>query len=425
MIGDPARVRQIVINLLGNAIKFTGHGEVVLGAIVEAHTHDSLQVHFTVRDTGIGISIEKQKVIFEAFTQADGSTTRRFGGTGLGLTISARLVEAMKGELWVESVLDQGSCFHFRVPLGIASQRPPRANNVEPILEGRPVLIVDDSVTNRRILTDMLWQWKMRPTPASSAQEALSYMARAAEIGEPFSLVVTDGHMPGMDGFGLAERIQAAPHLANAVILMLTSGDRLGDMRRCRELGISAYLMKPVRRDELRASIVSALTVQTAERGKNNDLLELEDGSGLSSAPQPRTLRVLLTEDNMVNQRVAVRILEKAGHAVVTANNGREALEALQKQDFDLVLMDVQMPEMDGLQATTAIRVKEKLTGDHTPIVAMTAHAMKGDETRCLAAGMDGYISKPIRARDLLELVEKHAHENSTRGKFDGSVVAV
>jgi signal transduction histidine kinase/CheY-like chemotaxis protein len=424
VIGDPTRVRQIVINLLGNAIKFTGHGEVVLGAMVEAHSHDSLQVHFTVRDTGIGISEEKQKVIFEAFTQADGSTTRKFGGTGLGLTISSRLVEAMKGKLWVESALDQGSCFHFRIPLGVASQRPPRLNNVEPVLEGRPVLIVDDSVTNRRILTDMLWQWRMRPTPAASAREALSYMARAAEIGEPFSLVLTDGHMPEMDGFGLAERIKAAPHLANAVILMLTSGDRLGDVRRCRELGISAYLMKPVRRDELRESIVSALTVHT-DRDKDNNVIELEDRAGVSPNRNQRGLRLLLTEDNIVNQRVAVRILEKAGYSVVTANNGREALEALQAQEFDLVLMDVQMPEMDGLEATRAIRVKEKETGDHIPIVAMTAHAMKGDETRCLAAGMDGYISKPIRARDLVELVEKHAHENATRGKFDGSVVAV
>jgi CheY-like chemotaxis protein len=231
--------------------------------------------------------------------------------------------------------------------------------------------------------------------------------------------------MPEMDGFGLAERIKTAPHLADAVILMLTSGDRLGDVRRCRELGISAYLMKPVRRDELRASIVSALTPQTAERGNDNDVLELEDGSSLSLGPPPRTVRVLLTEDNVVNQRVAVRILEKAGYSVITANNGREALEALQEQEFDLVLMDVQMPEMDGLEATTAIREKEKITGDHIPIVAMTAHAMKGDEARCLAAGMDGYISKPIRAHDLLELVEKHAHEDSVRGKFGGRVAVV
>jgi signal transduction histidine kinase/CheY-like chemotaxis protein len=422
VIGDPARIRQIIINLLGNAIKFTGQGEVVLGAAVETRTHDTLQVHLTVRDTGIGISKEKQKIIFEAFTQADGSTTRKFGGTGLGLTISSRLVEAMQGEIWVESTLDQGSCFHVRVPLAIASQRPPRANSVEPLLTGRPVLIVDDSVTNRRILTDMLWLWKMRPTAAASAHEALSYMARAAEIGEPFSLVLTDGHMPEMDGFGLAERIKTAPHLANAVILMLTSGDRLGDLRRCRELGISAYLMKPVRRDELRAAIVSALTVQPAERDGGNIPVATEDSSG-SSLPGLRTLRILLTEDNLVNQRVAVRILEKAKYSVVTANNGKEALRALQEQDFDLVLMDIQMPEMDGFEATTAVRLKEKVTGDHIPIIAMTAHAMKGDEVRCLAAGMDGYISKPIRARDLLELVEKHGRENSVPATHEADIV--
>jgi two-component system sensor histidine kinase/response regulator len=423
VIGDPARVRQILINLLGNAIKFTLHGEVILGATIETRDKDWLQAHFTVQDSGIGISAEKQKVIFEAFTQADGSTTRVFGGTGLGLTISARLVEAMNGKLWVESVLGQGSCFHFTVPLGVVGQRPPRTNSVEPVLAGRPVLIVDDSVTNRRILTDMLWLWKMRPTAAATAAEALSYMARAAEIGEPFSLVLTDGHMPEMDGFGLAERIKNAPRLADAVIVMLTSGDRLGDVKRCRELGISAYLMKPVRRDELRAAIVSALTVQPAKRYEEDDSRQGVTRSGLSLAPRVSTLKILLTEDNPVNQRVAIRILEKAGYSVVAANNGREALKALEEGAFDLVLMDVQMPEMDGFEATTAIRLKEKITGDHLPIVAMTAHAMKGDELRCLAAGMDGYISKPIRGRDLLDLVEKHGREQAMPGKREGAIL--
>jgi CheY-like chemotaxis protein len=288
------------------------------------------------------------------------------------------------------------------------------------------VLIVDDSSTNRRILTDMLWLWKMRPTPAASATEALSYMARAAEIGEPFSLVLTDGHMPEMDGFGLVERIKNSPHLANAVILMLTSGDRLGDVRRCRELGIAAYLMKPVRRDELRASIISALSVRPARLDEQGDALQNDQSNGSSSVEQPRTVRVLLAEDNLVNQRVAVRILEKAGYSIVVANNGREALTALAQQAFDLVLMDVQMPEMDGFEATAAIRLKEKTTGGHVPIVAMTAHAMKGDEERCLAVGMDGYISKPIRARDLLDLVEKHERGPLVPGKFaDGNLVAV
>ncbi|HXJ39059.1 MAG TPA: response regulator [Bryobacteraceae bacterium] len=408
VIGDPARIRQIVINLLGNAIKFTEHGEVALGASVDASESGSVRVHFTVRDTGIGISHEKQAIIFEAFTQADGSTTRKFGGTGLGLTISSRLAEAMNGKLWVESVIDQGSCFHFTVELGATEQRMPRQAGIEPPLAGRPVLIVDDSVTNRRILTDMLWHWKMRPTPAASAHEALSYMARAAEIGEPFSLVLTDGHMPEMDGFGLAERIKAAPHLANAVILMLTSGDRLGDMRRCRELGIAAYLMKPVRRDELRSSIIAALSLQPAERQPDEVSLIVDSRPGAFPIPKGGPLRVLLAEDNIVNQRVVVRMLEKAGYSVVTAINGREAVDRLAAEKFNIVLMDVQMPGMDGFEATATIRFDEKATGEHIQIIAMTAHAMNGDEARCLAAGMDGYISKPVRARDLVAIVEKH-----------------
>jgi signal transduction histidine kinase/CheY-like chemotaxis protein len=425
VMGDPTRVRQIVINLLANAIKFTGSGEVVLRASLEEQTADTLLLHFTVRDTGIGISKEKQKVIFDAFTQADGSTTRKFGGTGLGLTISSRLVEAMQGELWVESAPDAGSCFHFRIPLGAASQRPPRTDNVEPLLAGRPVLVVDDSVTNRRILTDMLWFWKMRPTAAASAQEALSYMARAAEIGEPFSLVLTDGHMPEMDGFGLANRIKADPHLAGAVVVMLTSGDRLGDIRRCRELGISAYLMKPVRRDELRASIVTALTPLLPEHQENSVALQTDDRADVRTKRERKTLRLLLTEDNLVNQRVARGILQKAGYNVVTANNGKEALAALEEQAFDLILMDVQMPEMDGFEATNTIRLQEKVTGRHVPIIAMTAHAMKGDEARCLSAGMDGYISKPIRGRDLIELVEKYGRGYPAQRELAGVVVAV
>jgi CheY-like chemotaxis protein len=250
-------------------------------------------------------------------------------------------------------------------------------------------------------------------------------MARAAEIGEPFSLVLTDGHMSEMDGFGLAERIKAAPHLADAVIVMLTSGDRLGDVKRCRELGISAYLMKPVRRDELRAAIITALTVHPEGSDKYNAALPADDHAQPSAASGVRTLRILLTEDNLVNQRVARRILEKAGCSVVVANNGKEALSALEDHTFDLILMDVQMPEMDGFEATAAIRSKEAITGAHLPIIAMTAHAMKGDEARCLAGGMDGYISKPIRGRDLVELVEKHGRENSAPVKHEDVIVTV
>jgi len=421
VIGDPTRIRQIVVNLLGNAIKFTEHGEIVLGVALEARIalesriKDDLTLHFTIRDTGIGISKEHQKVVFDAFSQADGSTTRKFGGTGLGLTICARLVEAMQGKLWVESEPEQGSCFHFSVSLEGANGNAAHHTLVEASLEGRPVLVVDDSVTNRRILTDMLRLWKMRPTPAASAREALSYMVRAAEINEPFSLVLTDGHMPEMDGFGLAERIKHAPELAGAVILMLTSGDRLGDVTRCRELGIAAYLMKPVRRDELRSAIVATLTARSAEKHESREETQCANISAQLPLEPFRARRILLAEDNLVNQRVGVGILKKAGHVVVTANNGIEALASLAEAEFDLVLMDIQMPEMDGLEALAAIRLKEKLTGDHLQIIAMTAHAMNGDEARCLAAGMDGYISKPIRSRDLIELVEKQ-----TRGQFRG-----
>lgn len=420
LMGDPARIRQIIINLLGNAIKFTEHGEVVLGATVETATPDQMQVHFTVQDTGIGISKEKQKVIFEPFTQADGSTTRRFGGTGLGLTISSRLVEAMQGKLWVESAPGKGSCFHFTIPLGITSQRAQKRTNVETTLAGLRVLIVDDSATNLRILGNMLLQWKMEPTPAASAQEALSLMRHASETGKPFNLVLTDVHMPEMDGFGLAEQLKSVPGAAGAVVVMLTSGDGFGGVKRCRELGLGAYLMKPVRRDELRGAIVSALTAQSSGHIEDSAELPIQDASDSFPVQPRRPLQILLADDSIANQFVARRMLEKAGHTIVTANNGKEALKALAERKFDLVLMDVQMPEMDGFEATAAIRLRQRGTGDHIPIIAMTAHAMKGDEARCLAAGMDGYISKPIRAQDLVELVTRYGQPGSIPSSQEG-----
>jgi two-component system, sensor histidine kinase and response regulator len=404
VIGDSARIRQIIVNLVGNAIKFTEHGQVELEVAREAREGDELWLHFIVSDTGIGIAPEKQKPIFEAFSQADSSTTRRFGGTGLGLTISSRLVEAMGGKIWVESELGRGSKFHFTVRLGVANE-PSQPTAQEISLAGISVLVVDDNFTNRRILTEMFWAWQMHPTEAANAQEALSHLRRASERGDPFALVVTDVHMPEMDGFHLADRIKHTPNLTDVVIMMLTSGERRGDIQRCRELGISTYLMKPVRRAELRAAILRALQSQSGEGPSS------EPGSAsqavMREAPVELRSRILLAEDNAVNQRVAARILEKGGHSVVIVNNGKEALEALQKETFDLVLMDVQMPEMDGLEATMAIRKKE--TGNHrrVPVIAMTAHAMTGDRERCLAAGMDGYISKPVRATDLLNLVSE------------------
>jgi two-component system sensor histidine kinase/response regulator len=405
VIGDSARIRQIIVNLVGNAIKFTEHGQVELCVAVEARDRDELQLHFIVRDTGIGIPPEKQKLIFEAFSQADSSTTRRFGGTGLGLTISARLVEAMRGKIWVESEPGKGSAFHFTVSLGVASQASPAPPEEKPLV-GIPVLVVDDNFTNRRILTEMFWMWQMKPAEAASAQEALSLLRRASERGHPYALVVTDVHMPEMDGFDLVDRIKNTPDLADVAIIMLTSGEKRGDVQRCRGLGGSAYLMKPVRRVELRAAIVRALKDRSGS--EHNDAVPAPI-SPISIPEKPEALpaRILLAEDNVVNQRLAFRILEKSGHSVVIVNNGREALAALRQDTFDMVLMDVQMPEMDGFEATMAIRNDEIGKNSHIPIVAMTAHAMTGDRERCLAAGMDGYISKPIRAGDLLSLIEK------------------
>ena len=404
--GDPNRIRQIVVNLAGNAIKFTAVGEVVLEVSLDA-AHDAaassrVRLHFVVRDTGIGIPPKKQKLIFEAFSQADSSTARRFGGTGLGLTISARLAEAMDGKIWVESEPGKGSRFHFTVSLGVAPDPAPIAP-AGPSLQGVGVLIVDDNLTNRRILFEMFSAWGMNPATASSAPEALALMRSAYGLGRPFPLLVSDVHMPEMDGFDLAGQVKSTPHLADAVILMLTSGKSFGDVERCRALGVSSYLMKPVRRAELRAAVVAAFAGHLVTHCVERDAPSAP-APPARNPPAASVARILLAEDNAVNQRLARRILENAGHAVVVAANGNEALAALRRQTFDLVLMDVQMPEMDGFEATAAIRRDEIGSNVHIPIVAMTAHAMAGDRERCLAAGMDGYLSKPIRSRELLEI---------------------
>ena len=413
VVGDITRIRQVMVNLLGNAIKFTAQGEVELEVALKSQSADQLNLHFLVRDTGIGIPLDKQKMIFEAFSQADGSTTRKFGGTGLGLTISARLVEAMHGEIWVESAPQKGSIFHFTALLGISSETRQIANLAEAVpLAGIRVVVVDDNLTNRRILTDMLGRWGMQPVPAASGLEALAHMRRGVQRGHPFSLVLTDVHMPEMDGFELVKRIHESPELAQPVILMLTSGDRTDDLARCRRLGVSSYLTKPVRRAELRSAIVSAIAHVTSltapEPAVAPATLDHAQPGG-NSLP----LHILLAEDNAVNQRVARRILEKAGHQVAVAENGIAALRMLEEQIFDLVLMDVQMPEMGGFEATARIREMETASGRHIPILAMTAHAMAGDRERCLDAGMDNYLSKPVAASTLLELVARYGAKTS------------
>ncbi len=401
LAGDPARLRQVAVNLIGNAVKFTEQGEVVIKVTKESQTDRDVCLHFMITDTGMGIPEEKQRTIFEAFAQADGSMTRKYGGTGLGLTISARLVERMGGHVWVESKVGEGSTFHFTVTLGLQREpvRGPLAKETVDLCD-LPVLVVDDNATNRFILQAMLRHWQMRPTVVDGSRAAMCALEQAKDGGRCFPLILLDAQMPEMDGFALAECIKDNPGLAGATIMMLTSAGQRGDAARCRDLGISAYLIKPIRQSELLEAILVALTKASA---KQTHPVLVTRYSLREHRPR---LEILLAEDNAVNQALAVRLLEKRGHSVTVATDGREALAALEKQTFQLILMDVQMPGMDGLEATAAIRAREKLTGKRLPIVAMTAHAMKGDEERCLTAGMDAYIAKPIRAAELFRVIE-------------------
>src|SRR5580704_3015475 len=404
--GDSSRLRQIVVNLVGNAIKFTDSGEIAVKVQAQAREGPDCVCQFTVTDTGVGIPEDKRELIFKPFSQADTSTTRKYGGTGLGLTISTRLVEMMGGKIWVESEVGRGSQFHFTVRLGAADAKEVILGTVAPpeLLRDVKVLVVDDNRTNRRILEGMLLHWHMKPTSVDCAGAALAQLSAALEAGEPYPLILTDMHMPEMDGFALIEQIRGRPELSAATIMMLTSAGHRGDAARCQDLGVSAYLLKPIRQSELREAVARLLG------GREHDgAIPLVTRFSLKDARAPDAyLRVLLVEDNLVNQRLAVRLLEKRGHRVAVAASGLEALLALEKESFDLVLMDVQMPVMDGLEATAAIREKERATGTgrRQAVVALTAHAMKGDREKCLAAGMDGYLTKPIRPQELDQLLE-------------------
>jgi len=408
VLGDPTRLRQIITNLLGNAIKFTERGEVALEVEVETvdrtgagpADQDGITLHFTIRDTGVGIPPEQQKLIFQAFSQADGTTTRRFGGTGLGLTISTRLVEMMGGRIWVESEVGQGSRFHFTARFGVGKDVPITRDTEPASLVDVPVLVVDDNATNRRLLEARLRSWHMQPESVSSGVEALTRMQQACDGGRAFPLLLVDSHMPEMDGFMLVEKIREHPEMAGTTIVMLTSAGQRGDAARCRNLGIVGYLPKPIRQAELRDAIADVLGRGPSEAAAP----ELVTRHTLRE--QRRGLRILLAEDNAVNQKLAIRALEKFGHVVSVACDGEQALAALEESTFDLILMDVQMPKLDGFETTRAIRERELGTQLHRPIIAMTAYAMKGDREKCLAAGMDAYVSKPIRADELLEAID-------------------
>ena len=404
LVGDPGRLRQVLINLVGNAVKFTDRGEVVVGVTLGpggAAEGRAVTLHFSVRDTGVGIPADKQGQIFEAFTQADASTTRRYGGTGLGLTISAQLVGLMGGRLRVESEPGRGSTFHFTARFGLPDRPRDRAATEGPVrLSGLPVLVVDDNATNRHILREVLAGWGMRPAEAADGREALEALRNAAAAGEPFPLALLDSHMPGLDGFDLAGRVRQDPDLAGCTLVMLTSAGLPEDVARCREVGVDAYLMKPVKQSDLLAVVLTALS--GALRGA-----AAAPAAAAPAAPH-RPLSVLLAEDNLVNQRLAVRLLEKQGHSVTVVGSGAAALKALEGRAFDLVLMDVQMPDMDGLEATRVLRAREAAAGGRRrPVIAMTAHAMKGDRERCLEAGADAYVAKPIRPQDLFAVIDR------------------
>jgi PAS domain S-box-containing protein len=403
VIGDPGRLRQVIVNLVGNAIKFTEHGEVILNVDPHRPVENELALHFSVSDTGIGIPADKQWQIFGAFVQADTSTTRRYGGTGLGLAISAQLVELMGGRIWVESREGKGSTFHFVAHFGVeaeaATQRDPFASTD---VRGLRVLVVDDNETNRRIVEEMLTSWEMKPTSVAGADAALDALRRSAAGATPYRLVLTDALMPGTDGFDLAKQIKEDVDLPPVSVIMLTSAGPFAK-KRTRRTGVAAYLAKPVKQSDLLDAILTVIGSRRRQRP--------EAPVTGSRVRRPQGLHVLVAEDNAVNRKLVVTLLRQRGHRVVAVENGRLAVQKATSDRFDVVLMDVQMPEMGGLEATKTIRDSERDSGEsrHLPIVALTAHALAGDKERCFEAGMDAYLAKPLKPDELVDVVERLA----------------
>ena len=402
VLGDAGRLRQVLLNVLGNAVKFTSEGEVVLRVTVQATTASHVTLHFAVSDTGIGIPQDKQRQIFQAFTQADSSTTRRYGGTGLGLAIALRLVELMGGQLWVESTAGRGSTFFFTATFGQLPHEPERDAAAKPRqLEGLRVLVVDDNATNRRILEEMLSSWRMSPVTVSDAGAAVSSLRAASEARDPFDVMISDGQMPDVDGFMLARRVRRDRRLARMPIVMLNSVGQSDDLMRRHKNDIDAFLTKPIKHSDLLEALARIFGVST--RGGRT-----KPTAGRIGAMPSRTLNVLVAEDNPVNRKLVMTLLRKRGHRVKAVENGREAVEAINSKGgpYDLVLMDLQMPEMGGFEAAQAIREQEAGTARRLPLVALTAHAMQGDRERCLEVGMDGYLAKPIDVDELISTVE-------------------
>jgi two-component system, sensor histidine kinase and response regulator len=412
--GDPGRLRQIILNLVGNAVKFTEKGEVVLTVQRESQDADQVILQFSVRDTGIGIAPGDLSRIFEPFEQADNSATRHFGGTGLGLTISSRLVGMMQGRLWAQSEAGKGSTFYFTAKFGTSAAVIGRPIIDLEQLAGKRVLIVDDNSTNRRILQETFLSWKMHPVPAENGPSALLLLQQAAHGGTPYNLIIVDSQMPGMDGFTLLERSRELRATSGASVLMLTSADLAGDQQLCQTLGVIQYLVKPVGQAELLVSVRQALGQES-----------LALAAILPPLPRARrSLRILLAEDNRLNQKVAGKMLEKLGHQVAIAGNGVEAVTAFEKEAFDLVFMDIQMPEMNGYEATARIQERQRAAAFRIPVIAMTAHAMAGDREKCLAAGMDDYISKPISIHQLSAVIARNSSATEGAQETEGIVVS-
>ena len=400
--GDPVRLRQIVVNLAGNAIKFTEKGEVVIAVDLEKETDQRITLHFSVSDTGVGIASDKMSTIFESFHQADGSVTRQYGGTGLGLAISKQLSELMNGRIWLESEEGKGSTFHFTAQFrpGDLTTAPALPVDITS-LKGLPLLIVDDNLMNRKVFTEMIAAWGMKAKAVAGGNEALQELKKALGEGNPYRFLLLDFQMPDLDGYETVKTIRARALDENLSIILLTSAGQRGDTAKCSDMGICAYLLKPVKQ----ADLIDALRLALGQSKEKNPVI-----TRYTVEEVRRKLRILLVEDNVVNQKLAVKILEKRGHRVVVAENGQDALEAISMENFHVVLMDVQMPIMDGYTATRKIRKWEEkapTSQNHIPIIAMTAHAMKGDREKCLAAGMDDYITKPIKPETLFPIIER------------------